>query len=98
MRTEAEAKLCWCPFARLAIPGPSIGFNRAAPADLDSGPIISAATCCIASACMAWRWLGRQHYDDCAAIRTQTDMTQAPCDCNAQAGWCGYCGLADKPE
>ncbi len=44
MKTEAEARQCWCPFVRVN-PFGSIT-NR--------GDI--STTTCIASECMAWRW------------------------------------------
>lgn len=48
--TEDEAKTKWCPFARALIwtTGPSL--NR-----YDGDENLERETCCLASACMAWR-------------------------------------------
>lgn len=54
LRTEEEARKCWCPFARTPFvldgQGGSIPANR-----YGSGDAASNAQC-IASECMAWRW------------------------------------------
>lgn len=55
MKTEAEAKLCWCPFARV----PHCLHNE--PQDpvanrSMTGKANAPEVCCIASECMAWRW------------------------------------------
>ena len=74
--TEDEARAKWCPFARLPH-----GLNRVGSASLDDGPLISAAVCCIASVCMAWRWnepWRAQHPDE-----TELDNR-------------GFCGLAGR--
>lgn len=48
LRTEEEARKCWCPFARTleGEPPGAAGVNRSGPA---------ASYNCIASECMAWR-------------------------------------------
>jgi len=53
MKTEEEARKCWCPFARSdSAPGGS--YNR----DYQGG---GGKLCmCIASGCMAWRWGNEQ--------------------------------------
>ncbi len=62
MKTEAEAKKCWCPFARSILGDPRNGetaHNRMA-GDFDKEGNVSVMTYgvhrCIAGACMAWRW------------------------------------------
>jgi hypothetical protein len=61
VKTEAEAKKCWCPFARISSvfgqaggaagssPTAAVAYNRSA-----NSPHVVAP--CIASDCMAWRW------------------------------------------
>jgi hypothetical protein len=56
LMTGAEARKCWCPFARVPLiktsrerPVVMTAINRTEP---DSG----VAAPCIASDCMAWRW------------------------------------------
>jgi hypothetical protein len=62
--TEAEAKTKWCPFARVALfPrdqafGPA--WNRLRTDDAQSTYPSEAR--CIASACMAWRWVGTKSH------------------------------------
>lgn len=52
MKTEAEARKCWCPFARNTNCDPGVpAFNQ-----VEHMPM----TNCIASECMAWRW----YYDE----------------------------------
>ena len=73
--TEEEAKTKWCPFARLtdgAVRGGT--YNRTGPAaDLN----------CIASACMAWRWI------EPAKDQNRWQPVVLP--------KYGYCGLAGTP-
>lgn len=57
LRTEAEAKEVWCPWARALVyaeKGSSGTYNRIALA-ADVQPL-SEVTCCIASKCIAWEW------------------------------------------
>lgn len=53
LRTEEEAKKCWCPFARYT---------------LEQDAVVSPAHC-IASECMAWRadWV-KERRDECEAL------------------------------
>jgi hypothetical protein len=53
LMTGAEARKCWCPFARYLMGGDGEGLasvNR--QSDFDAPPMAR----CIASDCMAWRW------------------------------------------
>lgn len=82
MKTEAEARKCWCPFMRVPFSsivdglGIAVAVNNAKTAD-DEG-----LTRCIASECMAWRWTGE--FKDDPEVKFVKDAT-------------GYCGLAGKP-
>lgn len=65
MMTETEAKTKWCPFARLVLANDAskvelnqTAFNRVCKND---GTPLSAPVQCIASACMAWRWIESEH-------------------------------------
>ena len=53
MKTEAEARKCWCPFARIAYTGTgTTAVNRV------HDPLATLnGVQCIASECMAWRWV-----------------------------------------
>lgn len=59
----AEAKMCWCPFARAISPVvdqnaaivDGIAINRTEHSEPDSDCL------CLAERCMAWRWLDRQN-------------------------------------
>lgn len=77
--TEKEAREKWCPFSRLANPARASTFNRVAGTDLDSGPMIAAAVCCIASQCMAWRFV--EEVEEAEGSRFTVRKR-------------GYCGLA----
>lgn len=103
--TEEEAKTKWCPkYQASAAEGAD---NR----PLGKGPdgrldinTMHRDSCCIASACMAWRQSGGQKYE----------IGAAEIDVWTKAGWLvagikdgnatvimpirGYCGLAGKPE
>ncbi len=81
--TEEEAKKKWCPMARVHIvENEDYYHNRTA-----TGPAVNKGTAkanCIASACMMWRWEGRE----------------APAGSvfeNEKSTVYGYCGLAGKP-
>lgn len=93
--TEDEAKTKWCPFARTAY----IAINK------DTGQAIAAISvnrgldlqpseraCCIASACMAWRWTDQ--YTD---TRTGTTATLGSYPPGVLDGT-GFCGLAGAPQ
>ena len=55
--TEDEAKIRWCPFANVSDrpDGPIAGANRW------PGNSFANHSCCIGSACMAWRWETTEH-------------------------------------
>lgn len=98
--TEAEAKTKWCPFARTLGwnidsvrhgEEPQFVFgseNReVGPYDADGEETVRIAGRhrCIASACMAWRWVPK------AAASPGGDPNYYP------GPWKGFCGLAGKP-
>ena len=81
LKTEEEAKECWCPFARYS--SETREWMRASnrwvgAADSTSNPVPAR---CIASQCMAWRWVEEIWTGD---TLTKPDPR-------------GYCGLAGKP-
>ena len=51
MKTEAEARKCWCPFVKLVI-----DLEHYASGNRFMGPAFDDQTKCIASECMVWRW------------------------------------------
>lgn len=104
MKTEDEARKCWCPFARC---GNEAGCNRNGEDGFSYTPH------CIASDCAAWRWVDPKPF-----ILTGDGVEkeeQAAYDRLILAGWTrgedaslgtwmlppkdarGYCGLAGKP-
>ena len=96
LRTEDDAKKCWCPFAFQHLgtshgPG-NVAVNRAA------GNINAAreGTYCIASKCMMWRFrsdpstLTDHGFDRLMARMPPDEHSTKP---NAQRR--GFCGLAD---
>jgi len=54
LKTESEARQCWCPFARAQGDGANRTFFPDEDASKD-GEVLSGMTC-LASGCMAWRW------------------------------------------
>lgn len=82
MKTEEQARKCWCPFALTF--GRLTHYRESEPVGVSYGPQNRGTamggkldTClCIASECMAWRW----------AKRSETAPPAL-----------GYCGLAVKP-
>lgn len=106
LRTEGEAKLCWCPFSRvMRMVDPNAGsigpFNRA-EFETTKEPCLPIASYCIASACMAWRW------HDIEASNHPAQSFRVPDDENVRGQKTphsvghklmprrGYCGLAGK--
>lgn len=93
MKSEAEARKCWCPFARLVGLDAQPAWNRAK--DDDGNVFLSKGTQCIASECMAWRWA--QEIDETGKMNTayrKTPIKDSPGHFdNAPLG---YCGLAGK--
>jgi len=86
--TEDEARQKWCPFVRAA---DSLDFrapaaNRTAGPDEEQNPTWSK---CIASDCMAWRWVGSDKTGDPPTFSTDADENRKRIK--------GYCGLAGKP-
>lgn len=106
--TEEEAKTKWCPFARVGSSTSGLGgFNRfIEPVAAGSDEKVR----CIGSACMAWRWDGK---DDGVLVREITKTDGEPIE-DAPPGFrwrfgrtnsdrttpcglfalTGYCGLA----
>lgn len=88
--TEDEAKIKWCPFAKsraVRAWKEADVFNAAYAANKDG----NVSTSCIASECMAFRWI-----EDGKASGYFADGTSVEGD-SALADRKGYCGLAGKP-
>lgn len=79
--TEAEAKTKWCPFTRT--PASVLGRNDAS---LERN---TASAKCIASACMAWRWIDTGFKWEGRGPRPAVQPGKIGS---------GYCGLARAPE
>lgn len=76
--SETDARRKWCPFVRFA------KFDGEAPHNRSSDFLNDAPRyCCIASDCMAWRWIG-------ANPGNPNSQPYLPTDHRAT----GYCGLA----
>lgn len=88
LKTEDQARQCWCPFVREKTSYETSTWAYAA--GVNRQDVQSAWPTCIASDCMAWRQayesqaLPGHHYG--AEIRTRLVETDK-----------GYCGLAGKP-
>lgn len=78
MKTEAEAKKCWCPFARVAN-------SFAAATNRSKQKQISKWTKCIASECMAWR---EEWNDEPNADQPPSEWVSSP----TGRGFCGLAG------
>lgn len=74
-----DAKTKWCPFARV---GTESGVNRS-PRTNDFGS--DAVAKCLASDCMAWRWVETHINDPAGSGMIITGDTY------------GFCGLAGQP-
>lgn len=81
MLTEKEAKTKWCPHVRAHayVPEGGVSVNRAYP----DGVMNIERACCIASACMAWRWAEMPIADESKFMGTVPGT--------------GHCGLAGMP-
>jgi hypothetical protein len=99
MMTEEEAKTKWCPNARIAMiahgESVSCASNRdisllVAPNSFDPATDV---TKCLASGCMAWRWIDNElGYDPEYRRRNPSCVERLPLE-NRR----GFCGLAGKP-
>lgn len=94
--TEEEARLRWCPFARVG-GGRDAGMATVNRPHYTSDSFTKDRTRCYASDCMAWRWTKRPvaargaGYDLNGSIRRS--IPAAP----AEPGQ-GFCGLAGAPQ
>jgi hypothetical protein len=99
--TEDEAKTKWCPFTRVGMNG-GVAMNRDFDegGSLDAWPLFKAATACIGSGCMAWRWepqLYEHHSNDFGKyINSEEDTNRHGVKGKALPRH-GYCGLAGRP-
>lgn len=82
MMTENEAKEKWCPYSIVHDRG--AGINRT---NDDDEPFDIQGNMCVASQCMAWRWVPDELQK---FVQGETDM-------NLCKGKIGYCGLSGKP-
>lgn len=84
--TEDEAKTKWCPFA-WRVMTPEARILGQLERDVQDAP--EPMTRCVASECMAWRWLlNTQKIDDPVTKSVGIITVSSPVD--------GYCGLAGK--
>lgn len=85
LRTEEEARKCWCPFARIAVTDGQTGATHVVNRGLaDPG--------CIASECMAWRW--QMVETEASKQRHHGIGTYPPPSPVYEQTERGYCGLA----
>ena len=80
------AKKMWCPAARIAAWEPFLETQSAASFNRPFRQAMPAQRecCCIASECMAWRWV-------------ETNINNKDGDLVPSDDTHGYCGLAGKP-
>jgi hypothetical protein len=88
MWTETEARSRWCPFARSVRQIPVGGSQIAIMAHNRDNPDGNIPAC-IASSCMAWRWL---------TPKVLRDIDLVTSDVVEEKPRLGYCGLAGKPQ
>ena len=96
MKTEEQARECWCPFVRFGMESDGeTSSNRDRFVLPETGKTSNETdrvrhnARCIASKCMAWRW------DDKAALKHHITSGQSPL---AEIEKIGYCGLAGEPK
>lgn len=89
MHTEDEAKVRWCPAARV-----SMGPNRQTS---NQGNPTNPHLNCIASECMAWRWAQEIIHVNAAIPNTLGGYRAEAYETNCRSTTHGYCGLAGKP-
>lgn len=110
LRTEEEAKQCWCPFVRHynALHEPC--GNSMAGMTADNMRRGDWPFGCIASACMAWRWgegdkvrskielIKNRCLETHEGLKEAKAWTERPENIHlwSSAGRRGYCGLASK--
>ena len=101
--TEAEAKAKWCPFASARV----VEWKKASDTVVNAVWGEPPTNACLASACMAWRWLpGGETRSKIQAIRDhreQHNSTLLDAKNSVEATWVdsgakGYCGLAGSPR
>lgn len=85
LRTEEEARKCWCPFARTSDVSCESAVNRTPSGMIDEGAR------CIASKCMAWRQVTQYRRN----LDLEWEATQYSPDDYART--VGLCGLAVRP-
>lgn len=100
MKTETEAKECWCPFSRLAY----VEMKGDGTADMKMGltafnrqqdiktevASYAVGTRCVASKCMAWRW-GQEEM----MVETVENGKIVARERRGVSDY-GYCGLAGR--
>lgn len=96
--TEEEAKTKWCPFARVV----DRQVELTAAANRWYGNAFSSNSCCIGSACMAWRWDGWVNIMDDGSLELNEQSGQLHLMpfrtlCKNGCVRVGRCGLAGKP-
>lgn len=106
LRTEEQARKCWCSFARIYASvsrnttyREASGYNRVlgdtdGRKDADPNPPVAR---CIAGECMAWRWANSWFDDEIDRVmRECRGMTAQEAASTIVPR--GFCGLAGKPE
>ena len=86
MLTEEEAKTKWCPFARQSDEGTG-AYNRYQ--DMTMPP----SCLCIASACMAWRWIDEPYLNETQRNQLIENMPiLGIIEVKRERGFCGLAG------